>query len=458
MKKRNKDRYDDIRDKVLMYLAVFIVMVTATVFADMHFVHSSDDVEMTVNSTLASNAEYYAGMFSTAVTQSVNPTATLAALSVMGTVENSEIYFDGTEWLEKTAAFLDKVPFIRTAKTLPIANPTAAVVLVLITVTLYVLRSIAAAKAVSEVSLDKIEEILGYITVVALSLLPVASSQVVEAAGKEKNYVTAGTYAALIIIAVICAVINVLIYMIVHTCMDAVEFILTMAPAPGTGVIGQIGKGILHFFLILLQIFAPVISLVLSLLILVACFFLFKYLTRLSIYYTHIYASPLLKKIFGKKEPSKLIHKKLPKSVSKTYPDITMALPVFSMRVHGKIVKKRELLWLADKNPGICLIRSHMFKKPDEITIDSLNYYKRDLYLQKDFRFIRILSEDKTVELIFSSEYGDRFDELLERLRLPDYRIVKDRKSAEQAEKRENVKNAAKNALFGIKKRFSGKT
>ena len=457
MMKKNKDMYDDIRSRILLCISILIIMVTATVFSDMHLVHSSDDVEMQVNNTLATNAEYYTGMFSTAVTQSVNPTATMAALSVIGTVENADIYFKGTEWLENTASFLDKVPFIRTAQTLPIANPTAAVILTIITVTLYILRSIAAAKAVSEVSLDKLEDIMGYIAIVALSLLPVANSQVVEAAGGDKNYVTAGTYVALIIIAIVCAVINVLIYMIVHTCMDAVEFILAMAPAPGTGVIGQIGKGILHFFLLLLQIFAPVISLILSILILVACFFLFKYLTRLSIYYTHIYAGPILKKLFRKGEPSRLIHKKLPKSVSKVYPDMTMAVPIFSMRGHGKLVKKRELLWLVDRNPGICLIRSHMFKKPDEITLESINTHKKELYLQKDFRFTRILSEDKTFELIFSLEYADRFEELLERLGLPDYQIVKDRKKAEQEQKKENVKNAAKNAMFGIKKRFSGK-
>ena len=74
---------------------------------------------------------YYAGVFSTAVTCSVNPSATMAILAVFGTIENAATYTDNAVLL-KIADFLNGIPVIREMGKTPVANPYAAALLIVI--------------------------------------------------------------------------------------------------------------------------------------------------------------------------------------------------------------------------------------------------------------------------------------------------------------------------------------
>ena len=191
---------------------IFILLFITTFNSELHPVRSSDEIDMAINTTLAQNVESYAGVFSVAVTASVNPMATLAVLSILGIVEKAELYNFEWNWTNTLSDFLNKVPFIRTAKDLPIANPTACVILTIIAVALYAVRSTAASKLVSRATVDNIEEISGYVITVMLSFLPLATTQVVHAAGKQMNYVSAGTYFVTLVIALMSALFNCIVY------------------------------------------------------------------------------------------------------------------------------------------------------------------------------------------------------------------------------------------------------
>ena len=73
--------------KYMTFAVIFILLFVTTFNAEIHPVRSSDNIDMAINTTLAQNVESYAGVFSVAVTASVNPMATLAVLSVLGIVE-----------------------------------------------------------------------------------------------------------------------------------------------------------------------------------------------------------------------------------------------------------------------------------------------------------------------------------------------------------------------------------
>lgn len=442
--------------------ALLVFMVTAVCFSGGRQAFGADiaaDTETQVNTTLGENMEYYAGIFSTTVTTSVNPTATLAVLSVVGMVENSHVYFPNTKWLIKLDDMLENVPFVRTAETLPISNPTAAVILTVITIALYVMRSVAAAKAFSEATIDKVEQTLGYVVTVALSLLPLAQTEIASAADPAqpaKKYMTAFSYMILAVIAVLSAIFNALVYMVIYNCIDAVEFIAVAIPVNGANLVTEILKMILHAVLVVLQIFSPVLSVIFSVILLIVGIVLFRILTVMMTYYKYVYIQPLMKAIFHHGDASQAVHKKFPRKAQKLYPDVVLAVPIFSMNDHYGILKKREMLWLVDKNPGVCLMRMRRFRKPLEIDIASINRKGDPLYLHKAVRFNRICTEDRRVELIFSSEYSDRFADLLTELDLSDYQIVLNRKKDERDQKAKEQMDKWKGKFNRIATRING--
>lgn len=426
--------YQQNKKQVFLFITILTVMISVAVFQCRNgLVYSSSDAEIAVNTTLGENLETYAGIFSTAVTASVNPTATLAALSVLGMVENAEIYFPNAEWLLKVGEFLNGIPIVETISELPIANPIAAIILTIVAIAMYVIHSTSASKMFSKATIDNIEQWGGMIVTVALSLLPLATTQVVAAAAQSSNvnYVSAGTYVITLILAILSAVFTAVVYICIYGCIDAVELLGAVIPIKGMNVVIEIIKCILHMILILLQIFSPVLSVAISIIIMIVGILLFRKMSTLSTYYKYIYVKPLWKSIWHREDLVPLVHKKFPRRGHKRYPDIELAVPTFSMNRVGKI-KKRELVWLIVKDEVPYLVRMKVFQKSVEIPLSELNIHKDVLYLQKTFRFTRILTEDKQVELIISNEYSNQWQRMLEWLQLADFKIVEERRKQEK--------------------------
>ena len=151
----------------------------------------------------------------------------------------------------------------------------------------------------------------------------------------------------------------------------------------------------------------------------------------MTTYYTYIYVKPLWKTIWHKEDLSPLVHRKFPRRGHKIYPSVELAVPVFSMNRVGKI-HKRELVWLILKAHVPYLVRIKPFRKTQEIPLAELNVHKDTLYLQKTFRFTRILTEDKQVELIISNEYSNQWQRMLDWLQLSDFKVVEERRKQEK--------------------------
>lgn len=428
-----KIMYQQNRKQVFLFITILTVMISVTVFQCRNgLVYSSSDAELAVNTTLGENLETYAGIFSTAVTASVNPTATLAALSVLGMVENAEIYFPNAEWLVNAGEFLNGVPIIATISELPIANPIAAIILTVVAIAMYVIHSTSTSKMFSKATVDNIEQWGGMIVTVALSLLPLATTQVVAATQSSNvNYVSVGTYVVTLILAILSAVFTAVVYMCIYGCIDAVELLGAVIPIKGMNVVIEIVKCILHMILIVLQIFSPVLSVIISIILMLAGILLFRKMSTLSTYYKYIYIKPLWKNIWHREDLVPLVHQKFPRRGHKRYPAIELAVPAFSMNRMGNI-KKRELVWLIVKEEVPYLVRMKAFRKTLEIPLSELNIHKDVLYLQKTFRFTRILTEDKQVELIISNEYSNQWQRMLEWLQLADFKIVEERRKQEK--------------------------
>lgn len=380
---------------------------------------------------------FYAGAFSTAVTASVNPTATMAVLSILGAIENAAIYSPDSVFFTTIADFLNGVPIIREVGKLQIANPYAAVFLTLVAAAMIIIHSFAESKIVSEISIDKLDKLVGYISTVAISLLPFvtndalekdppgikAASNLVRSAGiLGKPSHSSGPEWHTYLLAGITVIVITIIYYCVYTCVNNLEVIIAAIPVKGTSFIWQLVKGALHIVLVLLQIFAPVVSLVVSIILAIIGIILFRVLSRAAAYYKDVYISTVLAKIFKRNDPVPRIEKHVPLKIRKLYPDMEIAMAVYKFTGFAKM-PKRTKLWLVKDKEGVYIVRNRLIRKPvvTPWTDVQKTYDGKKIYMESCLRFLRIRTEDKYLELIMSVRYKPEIPMLSELLGLEDY-------------------------------------
>ena len=113
---------------------------------------------------------------------------------------------------------------------------------------------------------------------------------------KVVHNVSQGTFIITLIVGLLAAVFNSIVYMCVYKCIDAVEVIAAAIPIKGMNLIVEIVKALLHVILVLLMIFSPVISVIISVIIAIAAFILFRKLVLISTYYDYVYLKPIWRK------------------------------------------------------------------------------------------------------------------------------------------------------------------
>ena len=391
--------------------------------------------------TLATDLAFYAGAFSTAVTASVNPTATMAVLSILGAIENAALYSPDSVVLCDIANFLNGIPIIREVGKLPIANPYAAVFLTLIAAVLIVIHSFAESKMVSEETIDKLDKLIGYICTVSISLLPFVTTEALEAdppgikgaaggiragimMGAPDTAQTPGVQTYLLAGVTIIAI--TICYNVIYSCMDYWEMIVAAVPVKGTSFIWQIIKAFIHFILVLLQLFAPVISFIVSIHLAVAAIFLFRILKRTAQYYKDVYVYTVLRKIFKRNDPVPRIEKYVPRKLKKLYPNMEIAISMYTFHGVARLAK-RSRVWLIKEGDNVDVVYNRYIKKPYIISWTELcgKHEGKTVYMEQCLRFLKIRTEDRKLELNLSNRYKPEVEMLSELLNLKDFAPVK---------------------------------
>jgi hypothetical protein len=387
----------------------------------------------------ATDLAFYAGAFSTAVTASVNPSATMAVLAILGAIENAAVYQPDSAVLCSIADFLNGVPILREIGKLPIANPYAAVFLSLIAAALIVIHSFAESKFVSEETIDKLDKFVGYICTVAISLLPFVTNDALEAdppavkgaalAARSSGFLSnassapgIGTY----FLAGITIIVITVIYYCNYSCMDNWEVIVAAFPMKGTSLIWQIVKAIIHAVLLVLQIFAPVVSFIISIHLAVAGLFLFRILKRNSQYYKDVYVFTILRKIFKRNDEIPKIEKHVPKRLKKLYPNMEIAMSLYTFHGVARLAK-RSRVWLIKDGDKLDVVYKRLIRKPYIISWSDLRKQHEDktFYLESCARFLKIRTEDLKFEVVMSTRYKPQTEMLSELLDLKDFEPVK---------------------------------
>lgn len=389
-------------------------------------------------SRFVTDLAFYAGAFSTAVTASVNPSATMAVLAILGSIENAAIYSPDSAALNNVADFLNGVPIIREVGKLPIANPYAAVFLTLVAAALIVVHSFAESKMVSEETIDKLDKLIGYICTVSISLLPFVTTEALEAdppgaKGGVVIFKAAGAFSrsaapglGTYLLAGVTVIAITIFYNCIYSCVNDWELIVAAIPVKGTSLIWQIIKAVLHTVLLVLQIFAPVVSFIVSIHLAVAGLILFRILSRISQYYKDVYVYTVLRRIFKRNDPVPKIEKHVPRRLKKLYPSMEIAMSVYTFHGVARLAK-RSRVWLIKEGDRTDLVYKRLIRKPYIISWSALleNHEGKTVYLENCARFIKIRTEDLKLELVMSSRYKPEIPMLTELLGLKDFEPVK---------------------------------
>ena len=409
-------------------------------------------------SHFATDLAFYAGAFSTAVTASINPSATMAVLAILGAIENAAIYQPDSAVLCSIADFLNGVPILREVGKLPIANPYAAVFLTLIAAALIIIHSFAESKFVSEETIDKLDKLIGYICTVSISLLPFVTNDALEAdppvikgaaltrsAGFFSN-APAGTHGpGTYILAGITLIAITVFYYCIYSCVDNWEVIVAAFPMKGTSLIWQIVKALIHALLLVLQIFAPVISFIISIHLAVAGLFLFRILKRNSQYYKDVYVFTILRKIFKRNDEIPKIEKHVPRKLKKLYPGMELCMSVYTFHGIGRL-PKRSRVWLIKEDGKLDIVYKRLIRKPYIVSWSDLRtqHEGKQFYLETCARFLKIRTEDRKFEAVMSTRYKPETEMLSELLDLKDFEPVKQEiKETKKLKRRMKHKKAA---------------
>lgn len=359
---------------------------------------------------------YYTGIFSTAVTASVNPTATMAALSALGAIENAYMYSPESGFFTAVADSLNGIPVINAAAELPIANPYAAVFLTAVAAVMIVLHSFAESKIVSQASIDKIDKLTGWIGVTALSIMPLLTTEAIQktaSTGKHaasalnafSGTVSGGAPWYVWVLAIVTLVIASVVYSLCYDCVDNIGTICAAIPVKGLNIVEQIIKALVHAGMILLQITFPAISFIISIILAVLGILLFRVLKRITFYYKEVYIRPLVRLIKKNKNIAP-VHKKLPRKIRKTYPGLTLAVPLFVFKGIDKM-STRSVIWFIRDDNSCHLLIKRPFHKIREISISDIKGKYPEAELVECKRFYQIKTPDKRFNIVTSKVNSD---------------------------------------------------
>ena len=195
----------------------------------------------------------------------------------------------------------------------------------------------------------------------------------------------------------------------------------------------------------MLQIFAPVISFIISIHLAVAGLFLFRILKRNSQYYKDVYVFTILRKIFKRNDEIPKIEKHVPRKLKKLYPGMELCMSVYTFHGIGRL-PKRSRVWLIKEDGKLDIVYKRLIRKPYIVSWSDLRtqHEGKQFYLETCARFLKIRTEDRKFEAVMSTRYKPETEMLSELLDLKDFEPVKQEiKETKKLKRRMKHKKAA---------------
>ena len=421
-------------------VAIYIILVCLISIPMVSYAGGFGITEARKNTAYTRALSDYSGVFSTCVSSSVNPTATLAVLSIFGAFENVAEY-SSSMVLNDIADYLNEIPVIKEASKMPVANPVAAIILTLAAIALTAMHFLKVTEAIrSYIKIDVVERVIQNLQNLVLSILPLITTEalisgsagtkggaiVVKAIDVLGKANTQGPNWFTYVMAIITFVGLTFSTNISFSCFKNTDVIAAGVPVAGSSVAWQVIKMIIQILILILQTYAPGVCVFFCINLVIASFFLFRLLKRNAIYYTDIYLMTIIHRIFRRKRPVSRIEKLVPRRLKKLYPEMEIGMAVYTFHGYARLAK-RSRVWLIKEGEKLELVYKRLIRKPVVITWADMRekHENKTVYLEQCLRFLRIRTEDKKIELVISNRYKPEIEMLSELLDLKDYEIVK---------------------------------
>lgn len=230
----------------------------------------------------------------------------------------------------------------------------------------------------------------------------------------------------MIVFTVLLSIISVIVCYIIKTVVGCIEVLqLSLSFIPGFSLFCEIVKSLFVIFLLWLSAINPTISIIINLIIISISAIVFKKCLSVTLYYRNIYLEPFLGKLGFRTQKSRINNKKVFNNICKWFgsEDIRLLIPVFSNK-RNKDFKKYQMWYLVCLNDEIYLYRDALFKK-NRCSIQIINH--NNIFIAKHKRFIEFFTvfnmqnfifnnykkPNKDMSFVFSNDYADEFDNIL---------------------------------------------
>ncbi len=200
-------------------------------------------------------------------------------------------------------------------------------------------------------------------------------------------------------------------FLVVVTVRYFLEILIFLSPIPLLDALFEFAKKVFTFGLVLIYFFFPKFGLILTLLIFVAAFFLFKKAKKFSNFFQYIYVEPMFSKLFGKDKT--MVSENIPNKIKAELPNINLAIEGLTGKKYGAIPAKSSV-WFIKNEDDLFICQSKLFRKPivQQVSLQG------NLRLGKEVYYHVIDNESNDFKLLVNNTYKEVIPEIVEELYL----------------------------------------
>ena len=196
---------------------------------------------------------------------------------------------------------------------------------------------------------------------------------------------------------------------VINTVKYFFELLVWISPIPTLDAIFEAANKAITAALVAIYAFSPYLAMLIDLILFFICLTIFNWARRNVKYYTAIFVTPVIAKLFGKTGSIPLhIKAKIASFIERGEP----LLKVFpAQKIHK--IKKKELSYLTTGKDGLFLIKLRLIRRPKIEKLDTTN---TQIEITKGLisNGITITSQEMTkpVKLTFSKTYNNQIDSI----------------------------------------------
>jgi hypothetical protein len=187
------------------------------------------------------------------------------------------------------------------------------------------------------------------------------------------------------------------------------EVMAFITPVPFIDTIVEISKKVSSLVLMGVYFVSPEVAMIISLVLLLVAFFLYRRASSSTKYFKQFYIAPILSWFIGRKRT--LRDEGIVRRIRGKDKEIDFAVPVWTVAKWGKILK-RQRAWLVEEEKGELALYQLRFLRPPVGERILKNSFPNGIHIKREFNYLSICDPNELLHLRVSREYFRHEDEL----------------------------------------------